>query len=34
MHSSMVDESYQLVGSHLDETTQMKIVDGEYVDFA
>ena len=34
VHSSMVDESYQLIGSHLDEITQQKIVSGEYVDFA
>ena len=34
VHSSMVDESYQLVGSHLDEAMQLRIADGEYVDFA
>ena len=34
VHSAMVDESYHLVGSHVDESTQEKIVNGEYVDFA
>ena len=34
VHSMMVDESYMVVGGHLDETTYAKIVAGEYVDFA
>ena len=34
VHSAMVDENYHLVGSHIDSTTQQKIVKGEYVDFA
>ena len=34
VHSAMVDESYHLVGSHVDTHTQEKIVNGEYVDFA
>ena len=34
IHSAMVDESYHLVGSHVDEFTQDRIIRGEYVDFA
>ena len=34
VHSAMVDESYQLVGSHLDQAMQDRIIRGEYVDFA
>ena len=34
VHSAMVDESYHLVGSHLDSVIHDKIVNGEYVDFA
>ena len=34
VHSSMVDESYQLVGSHLDQNMQDRIIQGEYVDFS
>ena len=33
VHSAMVDEGYQVVASHLDESTQGKIMRGEYVDF-
>ena len=33
VHSAMVDENYQLVASHLEESIQMKIIRGEYVDF-
>ena len=33
-HSSMVDETYQLIGSHIDLNTQEKIVRGEYVYFS
>ena len=33
VHSAMVDESYQLVASHVDELTQEKIIKGDYVDF-
>ena len=31
--SSLMDEDYQLVASHVDEQTRQKIVQGEYVDF-
>ena len=34
VHSSMVDETYQLVGSHVDANTQEKIMQGKYVDFS
>ena len=34
VHLSMVDESYQLVGSHLDQNMQDRIIQGEYVDFS
>ena len=34
IHSAMVDETYQHVASHIDSATQMKIVEGDYVDFA
>ena len=34
VHSSMVDESYQLISSHLDQLTQERIINGEYIDFA
>ena len=34
VHSAMVDEHYQTVGSHVDEAIKMKIVNGQYVDFA
>ena len=34
VHSVMVDESFLLVASHLDQNTYDKIVKGEYVDFA
>ena len=30
---AQIDEDYLLIGGHLDETTQSKIVKGEYVDF-
>ena len=33
VHSAMVDESYQLVASHLDQGVISKIIDHEYVDF-
>ena len=33
VHSAMVDESYQLVASHLDNYAHEKIVKGAYVDF-
>ena len=33
IHSVMVDETYQLVASHVGEITQEKIVRGDYVDF-
>ena len=33
IHSAMVDEGYQVVASHLDETIQAKIIKGEYIDF-
>ena len=34
VHSSMVDKTYQLIGSHIDLNTQEKIVRGKYVDFS
>ena len=34
VHSVVVDESYQLVASHVDSLTQEKIIKGEYVDFS
>ena len=34
VHSAMVDESYHLVGSHVDEVTQERIISSEYVDFS
>ena len=34
VHSAMVDESFLLVASHLDQATYDKIVNSEYVDFA
>ena len=34
IHSSMVDESYQLVGAHIDQSMQERIIRGEYVDFS
>ena len=34
VHSAMVDESYHIVGSHVDEMTQEKIINGEYMDFS
>ena len=34
VHSVMVDESFLLVASHLDQNTYDKIVNGEYVDFS
>ena len=34
VHSAMVDETYHLVGSHVNHVTQDKIIRGEYVDFA
>ena len=33
VHSAMVDESYHLVGSHIDEHMQERIIRGEYIDF-
>ena len=33
IHSAIVDETYQLVASHVDEMTQEKIIRGDYVDF-
>ena len=33
LHSAMVEESYQLVASHLDEVIQANIVKGDYIDF-
>ena len=33
-HSALVDEDYLLVGTHIDENTKQKVVNGEYVDFA
>ena len=33
VHSAMVDEHYQLVGSHVDPTVREKISKGDYVDF-
>ena len=33
VHSAMVDETYQLVAAHVDEITQEKIINGDYVDF-
>ena len=32
--STMIDESYMLVASHLDQATHDKIIKGEYIDFA
>ena len=32
LHSAMVDESYQMVGAHLDESLKRKIIKHEYVD--
>ena len=34
VHSAMVDESFLLVVSHIDQITYDKIVNGEYVDFS
>ena len=34
IHSSMVDESYQLIGMHVDQATQDRIIRGEYIDFS
>ena len=34
LHSAMVDEDYLLVAAHVDEGTQRKIANQEYVDFA
>ena len=34
MHSAMVDESYKMVGAHLDEGIRSKILEFSYVDFA
>ena len=34
VHSSMVDESYQLIGMHVDQATQDRIIRGEYIDFS
>ena len=33
-YSSMVDENYLVIGSHVDGTTQNKILNNEYVDFS
>ena len=33
MHTSMIDEDYMVVGSHVDENTYQKIKRGEYIDF-
>ena len=33
-HSALVDEDYLLVGTHIDENTKQKVINGEYVDFA
>ena len=34
VHSAMVDETYMMVASHLDDVTVQKIANGDYVDFA
>ena len=34
VHSAMVDESFLLVASHIDQNTYEKIVSGDFVDFA
>ena len=34
VHSSMVDETYMLVGAHLDSSMVEKIVQGQFVDFS
>ena len=34
LHSAMVDESYQVVGAHVDDSLKQKIIKHEYVDFA
>ena len=34
MKSALMDETFLLVASHLDQTTHEKIINGEYVDFA
>ena len=31
--TAQMGESYMVIGGHLDETTQQKIVKGEYIDF-
>ena len=33
VHSAMVDESYLVVGAHLEDNTITKITNGEYIDF-
>ena len=32
-HSVMVDEKYLMIGTHLDDTTNLKIIKGDYVEF-
>ena len=34
VNSGVVDENYQVIGSHVDQNTQNKIINHEYVDFA
>ena len=34
IHSSMIDEGYIVVGSHVDDTVKSKIANGEYIDFS
>ena len=34
IHSSMIDEGYIVVGSHVDDTGKSKIANGEYIDFS
>ena len=34
LHTSLIDESYSCVDSHVDDTTRQKIENNEYVDFA
>ena len=34
MISTLVDEEYLIIGSHIDETMQRKILNNEYIDFA
>ena len=34
VHSAMVDENYLVLGNHVDESTKMKIVRGDYIDLS